>query len=81
MPRARVTIVTEFDLVKDHYRYNGDRALSDEEVEALTPQQMMELEKSYLEDGSSSLEELVANADTDFEDGVKWELVEDDGPE
>jgi hypothetical protein len=81
-PRVRVTIVHEFDLDRYNYRYgqpDTDRALSDEEVNALTPQAMLEAEQQYLKEHTTCIEDVLADWDptTDETDTIKWELVED----
>jgi hypothetical protein len=83
LPRARITIVHEFDLSKVNYRYSGgpkhDDALTEEEYEALDGKKMLELEKSFLETHLTDISDILADFDPsrDESDSVKWELVED----
>jgi hypothetical protein len=80
MPKARVTIVLEFELDRNNYTYDHETGgkLSKDKIEALTGQQMLDMEKLYLKDGETDLSEILANVeiDTNDEDQVKWELVD-----
>ena len=76
-PRARVTVVLEFDLDSKNYRYDSanDRDLSEDEIKALTPEQMLEMEKNNLVDGIYGIDELLDDLDYADEKQVKWEVI------
>jgi hypothetical protein len=77
MPSARVTIVVEYPLEKENYRNDPDTGakLTDEALDKLTGQQMLDMEKESLETGEISLAEIVENVDEDDVE-VTWELVD-----
>jgi hypothetical protein len=82
-PIARITIVHEFPLRKANYRYSGgplrDEKLTDEQLAALDGKAMLELEKGFLEEHLTDLDDILSGWDptTDEADTIKWELVED----
>jgi hypothetical protein len=78
---AQLTITVKYQLLRSNYRYNPetDSNRTDEELAALTYEQMMAQEMQMLIDGEYDLDELVTNADPNLEKDVMWKLVEDDG--
>jgi hypothetical protein len=50
MPKARITIVHEYELKRDNYRFNPDTGedLSKEELEAMTATQMVAFDLQFL---------------------------------
>jgi hypothetical protein len=72
--KARVTITHEYELRRTSYRYTaeGERR-TDEELAALTPEEMVQEEHQNLIDGTYGIEELLD--ELNYEDDVKFEVL------
>jgi hypothetical protein len=80
--KVRVTIVKEYTLQRTNYRFDNvaDRERTDEELNALTATEMMNIDEAALKEGDIGLDELLDLSDTldyDNEDQIKWEVVSD----
>jgi len=78
--KIRVTIVKEYTPVRKDYRYWYDEAgvihtRTDEEIETLTVQSMVEADREAYEKGEFGLDDLLEFGSSDIEE-LKWEAVE-----
>lgn len=82
---AKVTLTITFDnweFDKQSYSvvYDDDGTsvdLTDEQREALTPEEMLKYDKRYLVQGEFDLSELLYGQDFDYEDDLKLEVIDE----